>query len=155
MDDAPAPEGLAWEGLPADPATQRWLMEHLQAAVACLDAPIAAVTVRGVDDAEMARLHQRFSGIDGTTDVLTFDHADLPSGEGPLAGDIAVCVDVAERAARTRSHTPQVELLLYAIHGLLHLMGEDDRTPEAYRRMHAREDAVLRAIGVGAAFHAP
>ena len=60
MDDAPAPEGLAWEGLPADPATQRWLMEHLQAAVACLDAPIAAVTVRGVDDAEMARLGRRF-----------------------------------------------------------------------------------------------
>ena len=157
MDTVEEPSGrFTWSGLPINRAERAWLLDRLTAAAAWLGAEVEAVAVRGVDDAEMARLHEQFSGVAGTTDVLTFDHHtdddDDAAAPARLSGDIAVCVDVAERSASARGHAPREELLLYAVHGLLHLLGENDTTPEAYERMHAREDAVLEAIGVGAVF---
>ena len=38
-------------------------------------------------------------------------------------------------------------LLLYLVHGLLHLMGYDDRSPQDAKRMHGREDALLEELG--------
>ena len=54
-----------------------------------------------------------------------------------------------------RSHPVERELLLYIIHGILHCLGEDDHDDDAYARMHAREDDLLEAIGVGRTFAAP
>src|SRR5262249_43410694 len=64
----------------------------------------AAGEVRGrvVGDAVMAGLHERHSGVVGTTDVLTFDLR--PMGLGPLDVDLVVCVDEAERQAGSRGH---------------------------------------------------
>ena len=111
------------------------------------------VRVRVVDDATMSDLHIRHSGVPGTTDVLTFDLR--PMGLGPLDTDLVVCLDEAERQAATRGHSPHRELLLYALHGMLHCMGHDDHDERAYARMHAAEDAVLTAIGVGPVFAKP
>jgi ssRNA-specific RNase YbeY (16S rRNA maturation enzyme) len=44
------------------------------------------------------------------------------------------------------------EALLYALHGLLHCLGHDDHDEAAYQAMHALEDALLDAIGVGPVF---
>jgi rRNA maturation RNase YbeY len=52
----------------------------------------------------------------------------------------------ARREARTRGIDPAEELLRYAVHGLLHLFGHDDRTPAARRRMWARQETLIRRI---------
>jgi len=104
-----------------------------------------------VADAEMADLHQNYKSVSGTTDVLTFDLCETPT-PGHVEGDIVLCLDEARRQAAARDHTVRQEMLLYAIHGLLHLLGEDDLDEEAYQRMHAREDELLRALGVGPVF---
>ena len=70
----------------------------------------------------------------------------------PIVADIAVCVDEADRGAALRDHTIQREALLYALHGVLHCAGFDDRNEENSRAMHAEEDRILEAIGVGATF---
>jgi ssRNA-specific RNase YbeY (16S rRNA maturation enzyme) len=44
------------------------------------------------------------------------------------------------------------EVLLYALHGILHCAGFDDRTPQDFEAMHAEEDRILLAIDVGATF---
>jgi hypothetical protein len=46
------------------------------------------------------------------------------------------------------------ELLLYAVHGMLHLCGYDDRTDRDFAAMHRREDHILSRLGVGAIFGA-
>jgi probable rRNA maturation factor len=69
-----------------------------------------------------------------------------------LDGEVVVCVPHARREARSRGTDPQDELLLYALHGVLHLSGHDDTTPRGYRRMHRLEDRILREIGVGPVF---
>jgi probable rRNA maturation factor len=105
---------------------------------------LSRLTVRLVVDAEMSRLHARHMNDPTTTDVLTFvDGAEA---------DVAVCVDEARRRSAEMGHDLRRELLLYALHGLLHAVGFDDRTPADFERMHAEEDRLLAAIGVGATF---
>lgn len=100
------------------------------------------------DDA-MAELHRQFSGVDGTTDVLSFDlrsdqgAALTPVPTGVCEAEIAVGVEVAYRTAARRRIDPQRELELYFAHGLLHLCGFDDHEPGDRRRMRAAERAVL------------
>lgn len=85
----------------------------------------------------------------GDTDVITYDlrdeeEFDLPeeAGERVLA-EIFVCPEVARRQAPQFSETPSRELFRYAAHGLLHLAGEDDLTPEALASMRKAEERVL------------
>ncbi|MBS0190942.1 MAG: rRNA maturation RNase YbeY [Phycisphaerales bacterium] len=126
------------------------------------------VRVRVVNDEEMARLHEEYAGVPGTTDVLTFDLSVDEDGSGfaPLDVDIEICLDEAERQARARGWTGTAfttsgapgwwhELLLYGLHGVLHCLGHDDHDPESYRAMHDAEDEILTGIGVGVVFARP
>jgi probable rRNA maturation factor len=111
------------------------------------------VRVRLVDDETMAAAHLKYSNIPGTTDVLTFDLAEGDSASGaPLDVDILVCVDEAKRQAALRGHTPEREILLYILHGILHCLSYNDHDDAQYERMHAEEDRILTAIGVGPLF---
>jgi probable rRNA maturation factor len=128
----------------------------VQAAAATLGLT-GEIRVRLVDDAQMSAAHERYSRVAGTTDVLTFDLRDPESAAGNPAAmdvDIYACVDEAGRQAAHRGHGVERELLLYILHGILHCLGEDDHDDAAYARMHAREDEVLEAIGVGRVFGA-
>lgn len=109
------------------------------------------VSIVLVGDQTMAKLHVQFMGIKGPTDVLTFP-IDLDSNGYCTFGEIIICVPEATRRAEKLGINVRDELLLYALHGLLHLSGLDDRTPTDYQRMHALEDQLLSAIGVGRVF---
>ena len=103
-------------------------------------------------DDEMNALHERHLREDSTTDVLTFDLREKRSAtrEGsPILLETVVCHDEARRRARELGHAIFSELLLYCIHSLLHVQGYDDRTMAKARRMHAREDQLLQALGYG------
>jgi probable rRNA maturation factor len=129
------------------------VLRDLDAAVRVLIASersIERVHVALVDDDAMDRLHRRHSGVAGTTDVLTFPAGDDP--HGPVDVDIVVCVDEARRRAAEFGHPVEREIVLYAVHGLLHCLGHDDHDEAAFERMHAEEDRILTAIGVGPVF---
>jgi probable rRNA maturation factor len=102
----------------------------------------------------MADLHVQFMGIAGPTDVLTFELEHDSRGRC-TAGEVVVCVPYAKRTAKQHGTTVERELLLYCLHGLLHLTGHDDRDDISYRKMHAAEDRILTAIGVGPVFAPP
>lgn len=106
-------------------------------------------TVEIVDDQRMILLHKRWHEDDSTTDVLTFPMSE--PGE-PIDADVACCLDEAERRAESLGHDRTRELVLYALHGLLHVAGFDDHDEESFRRMHAEEDRLLESVGLGAIF---
>lgn len=136
----------------ADPPAEGWLDAMLARVLALADPPPGStVNVVVVGDDEMAGLHERYRGETGTTDVLAFDLS-VEAGGNAIEGEIVICRDEAARQAARRGHDTRTELLLYAVHGLLHLLGEDDHDPDAYERMHRREDELLRAVGVGPVF---
>jgi len=110
---------------------------------------VRALVVR---DERMAELHELHTGVPGTTDVLTFDYRERQAE--PLDVDLLLCLDEASRQAAPRGHGMREELLLYAVHGLLHCMGHDDHDPADAERMHTEEDRILTELGVGPIFAA-
>jgi len=102
----------------------------------------------------MSDLHEEFMGISGPTDVLTFPLESDERGR-VTSGEVVVCVPEARRRARELRSEPRLELLLYAVHGMLHLLGYDDRTDRAYRVMHRTEDELMSELGLGPLFSRP
>lgn len=123
-----------------------WLLEHANQALQCIDKTQSSIAIRVVDDETMGELHFNHAGVPSTTDVLTFDHGSSDHG---IHADIAICGDVAKRSASDRNHDLNAELLLYIIHGMLHCVGHDDHNENDHNQMHAEEDRILIAIGVG------
>src|SRR4051794_27111429 len=131
-----------------------YLRRHLRAAHRHLAPPLMDLSVALVGDQRMAELHQRFMGLPGPTDVLTFPLDE--DGRGRVtSGEVVLCVPEARRRARQHGVSVQQELLLYALHGMLHLCGFDDRTDAGFAAMHRTEDQILTAIGVGPVFATP
>jgi probable rRNA maturation factor len=130
-------------------ADRDWLRSSIARVIAASGVPVARVAVSVVDDPRMVELHRRHMGLDSTTDVLTF--AQNAPGEA-VDVDIAVCLDEAVRRGQGTAHGARGELLLYALHGILHAAGHDDLDEAAYSRMHAEEDRILEAAGFGRIF---
>lgn len=140
-------------------AARAWLRGQAARAIAEAAPPAgdAAHDVRLtiVGDDRMAALHERHASVAGTTDVLTFDLRNgSAAGGGALDVDVVACFDEAARQAGARGIPVERELLLYLVHGVLHCLGHDDHTEDGFAAMHAREDEILSAIGVGATFGA-
>jgi probable rRNA maturation factor len=125
---------------------RRWLARICRWALEAEGVARAEVTLLLVDDAGIAALHERWLDDPRPTDVITFDlGGDRGTG---LQGDIACSVETAVREADGFGWQPRYELAYYAIHGLLHLSGYDDRRGDDRRAMRAREREVCAAIGL-------
>jgi len=151
LDDAAGPKlSLCCETERAEPLAT-WLEAHAARAAAALTLDLDELTVVVVDDATMQQLHEDYQGDPTTTDVLTFDLRDHTDDAGPIdepaSAEIVICLDEAERCAAQWGHAVRAELLLYTIHGLVHLAGGDDTTEAGAAEMRRRERAVFEAIG--------
>ena len=83
----------------------------------------------------MARVHGDFLDDPSETDVITFPY-----------GEILVCPAVARDRAMELRLKLDDEVLLYALHGLLHLAGYDDTTPSLAKEMGAAQEKLLRRL---------
>lgn len=135
------------------PGGQRRLQASLQRLAEVAAARVGrdvALSFALLEDDAMREVNARALAHDYPTDVLAF-----PGGDGPvLEGEVVISADTARREAARRGHPPYDEVLLYAVHGVLHLLGHDDHDPRGRRRMRAAERATLAALGVGPVFGA-
>ncbi len=92
------------------------------------------------DHATVRALNRTYLAHDYDTDVLSFPLSETP---GVIEGEIYVDLDTAaERHAEFGASFLQ-EACRYVVHGVLHLLGYDDSSPEAKTHMHALEDYYL------------
>ncbi len=121
-------------------------LRHFAAAALkkCLELPprksgalseVPEVNVILVSDKRIAQIHRRFMNEPGPTDVITFQH-----------GEIFVSTETAKRQAREFGATLDHELRLYLVHGLLHLQGFDDTTPDAAAEMKLVQAQIVAAL---------
>jgi len=116
---------------------------------------------------EMTCLNETFLRHHGTTDVITFNYTQRPgklrrrsnpgvaagrAGGGQSAqpellhGEIFICLDEAVAQARRFHATWQSEVVRYLVHGVLHLLGHDDRDRQSRRLMRAAENAQVHRL---------
>ncbi len=122
------------------------------------------VSITLTTNEEVHRLNREFRGIDRPTDVLSFecdgfdddfDEGDadedsgIPDDEPFLLGDIVIASDVAREQTAQFGTTPQQELYVLLVHGLLHLCGWDHvHSDEEAEEMEARERELLAGFGL-------
>ncbi len=104
----------------------------------------AAISVAIVDDDMISRLNWKFLRHRGPADVLSFPLDDC----GCLEGEVIASAEMAERCAPRYGWTAHDELLLYVVHGTLHLVGHDDRTARQQAEMQQKETDVLQKLGI-------
>jgi rRNA maturation RNase YbeY len=134
----------------------------------CLEELVAVsgfdLGIQLVDSTEMARINEGYLGHAGSTDVITFNYGDAPArsasgdtrvrGLKPpkrgsshfIRGDIYVCVDEAILQAKEFDTSWQEELVRYVVHGILHLLGYDDRTRQLRKPMKRIEESIVAEL---------
>ena len=106
----------------------------------------AEISLAFVDNPTIHRLNQRYLQHDEPTDVLSFPLSEPNASR--LAGELVIGVEVALEQAASRDHDVQAELILYVIHGLLHLCGYDDHDDADRDAMRQRERHYLQQLGL-------
>jgi len=99
---------------------------------------------------EMARVNWQFLRHEGSTDVITFDHANPEARSkeqgAKLHGELFICVDDVVLQAKNFKTSWQSELVRYVVHGILHLLGHDDLKPDLRRKMKREENRLVRLL---------
>lgn len=111
----------------------------------------AQVSLAIVDDETIHRLNRQYLQHDYPTDVLSFV---LESSDDYLEGEVIVSADTASRVGAEYGLSAADELLLYVIHGVLHLAGHDDHAEQDRQKMRDREQTYLHQFGVSTTNHA-
>ena len=97
-----------------------------------------------VDNNEIKKLNKRYFDSDDVTDVIAFP---LDNHKNALNGEIVVSVETAVDTADKENLDAEGEIILYVVHGLLHLLGYSDVNREDAIIMHEKESKILKALG--------
>jgi probable rRNA maturation factor len=123
---------------------RRKLVEAVQAVLRGERIGSATISLAVVDDAAIRQLNRQYLDHDDATDVLSFL---LDRSSVRLDGEVVMSAETAQRVAPDYGWSAQHELLLYAIHGVLHLAGYQDDSAEESAKMRAKERQYLAQLG--------
>ena len=96
------------------------------------------------NDEDLKDLNIRFLNHNFYTDIISFDESD----NGFIKGNIAISVDRVKENASTFSSLFDDELKRVIIHGVLHLMGFNDKTDEEKSLIREKEDTAIEMFHV-------
>jgi probable rRNA maturation factor len=131
------------EPVPDEDDIRHWIGSALSCAPERSD---AEVSLRLVDEAEMAELNSNYRGQNGATNVLSFP-TDLPTDlQLPMLGDIVICAPVVRREADEQGKPLQAHWAHMTVHGTLHLLGYDHIEDADAAIMEALETDILKQL---------
>ncbi len=103
---------------------------------------IGDITYIFCDDERILDVNRAFLQHDYYTDVITFDY----SAGNTISGDIFISLDTVCSNAEDVGTTFEEELYRIIIHGILHLTGQADKTPETRAEMTRKENLALTKL---------
>ncbi len=102
----------------------------------------ASISIAVVDDPTIRKLNREYLQHDYETDVLSFVF-NSDETQKSLEGEIIASADTAARVAHQVGICTSDELLLYVVHGMLHLLGYGDITEPQREAMRAAEQKYM------------
>ncbi|TWU01952.1 rRNA maturation RNase YbeY [Neorhodopirellula pilleata] len=104
-----------------------------------------SVGVRVTMDAAIHQINRQFLQHDYPTDVISFPYDLVPPR---VEGELVVSLETAIAQATVAGWSIREELLLYVVHGTLHLVGYDDTTEPLRSEMRLAERTGLASLGI-------
>ncbi|MDR0872969.1 MAG: rRNA maturation RNase YbeY [Prevotellaceae bacterium] len=95
-------------------------------------------------DEKILNINRQYLQHDYYTDIITFDY----SAGNAIAGDIFISVDTVKSNAEQYNQIFEKELHRVIIHGILHLCGQGDKSPEEHAEMTRKENLALSEINL-------
>lgn len=120
------------------PLTERWV----KVVAAQYGFTIGELSYIFCDDTKILQVNREFLQHDYYTDVITFDY----TARMRVSGDIFISLETVQTNAEQVNTTFIHELYRIIIHGLLHLTGQSDKTPDTKAQMTAKEEEALKKI---------
>lgn len=137
-------QNASTEPAPDEGDIRHWISSALAGATEQREA--LEVSVRLVDESEMAELNSNYRDKSGATNVLSFP-SDLPADlQLPLLGDIVMCAPVVRREASEQGKPLQAHWAHMTVHGTLHLLGYDHIDDADAARMETLETDILKLL---------
>jgi rRNA maturation RNase YbeY len=88
------------------------------------------------------KINNEFLQHDYYTDIITFDYSE---GE-VISGELYISLDTVKSNAEKFNESFEKELYRVIIHGILHLCGQNDQTPEEQTEMRRKEDLAIKSF---------
>lgn len=120
------------------PKVQRWI----RAVAADYGFSVGEIHYIFCSDEKELEVNRAFLQHDYYTDVITFDY----STEDVINGDIFISLDTVRSNAEEADSDFSEELMRIIIHGVLHLTGQADKTPETKAEMTRKENLALAKL---------
>ena len=122
------------------PQVERWI----RAVAAQYGFAVGDLNYIFCNDEKILAVNREFLQHDYYTDIITFDYTTRTR----VNGDIYISLDTVASNAEQVGATFEQELHRIIIHGLLHLTGQADKTPETKAQMTAKEEDALAKISI-------
>ena len=95
-----------------------------------------------VDDKEMLKYNKKYLQHESYTDIITFDN----SLNNKIAGDIVISLERVNENAKYYQVSYKYELERVMAHGLLHLLGYNDKNKEEKKIIRKKENYYLKNL---------
>lgn len=120
---------------------EKEIKKQIKKIFSCLDINGKKASFVFSDNSFIAELSKKYFNKNEATDVIAFPLADR---EDPAyLGEVVVSVEEAVNAAANLGLDWQRELLLYLVHGMLHLLGFEDKSAAGRQEMRKKEELIL------------
>jgi probable rRNA maturation factor len=104
---------------------------------------VGEISIIFCGDEYLSELNKSFLNKTSLTDVISFPYDDLP---GIISGDVYISIPRVRENAKKFRQTFQQELYRVIVHGVLHLLGYEDRTVKEKSAMTGKEDHFLEMM---------
>jgi probable rRNA maturation factor len=129
-------------GVPDPAEVESWVLSTFSA----ISRPPSGITVRVVDEDEIAALNQQFRNKNTPTNVLAFPFESVEEVEYAYLGDIVICLTVVKAESKQQFKSVRSHFAHMVIHGTLHLCGYDHQHDDEAEEMESVEQGILTAI---------
>ena len=120
------------------------IKKNAQKALQYLGISAADLSIVFVSAQKMKRLNTRHLRHSYETDILTFNYAQADSDF--LMAEIIICPSVARIQAKQYGVPLEKEIMLYVVHGILHVMGFDDHSVKDIKKIRSKEARVMEHL---------
>jgi probable rRNA maturation factor len=120
------------------------IRQYVRKIFSFLNTPYKRISLVFCDNSLIESLNKRFFKKVYPTDVLSFPLKD--DFDKDYLGEIVVSVEEAVGNANRYRKSWENELILYVIHGILHLLGDDDKNVKKRKVMRQREKKIMKHL---------
>ena len=129
-----------FEDVEFDLPDKNTLTDWIKLAVESEGKILGDITYVFCSDEYLWNMNKQYLNHDYYTDIITFDYCEGKK----LSGDLFISIDSVRENAVEYGVEFDDELHRVMVHGLLHLIGYDDHTPEEEKTIHEKEDYYLK-----------